>query len=60
MTDSPAHSVSGNSDQPPSIEEQRSELADTVAALAAKADYPHPSGQRGLSTGDACLRCGAQ
>ena len=40
MTDSPAHSVSGNSDQPPSIEEQRSELAETVAALAAKADIP--------------------
>ncbi|MBY3987640.1 DUF3618 domain-containing protein [Rhodococcus fascians] len=40
MTDSPAHSVPGNSDQPPSIEEQRSELAETVSALAAKADIP--------------------
>ena len=37
MTDSSAH---GGSDQPPSIEEQRSDLAETVSALAAKADVP--------------------
>ncbi|MFI8566263.1 DUF3618 domain-containing protein [Rhodococcus sp. NPDC078407] len=40
MTDTPAHSAPGGSDQPPSIEEQRSELAETVSALAAKADVP--------------------
>ncbi|MBY4126951.1 DUF3618 domain-containing protein [Rhodococcus fascians] len=37
MTDSSAH---GGSDQPPSIEDQRSDLAETVSALAAKADVP--------------------
>ncbi len=40
MTDTPTGHTADSNEPPPSVEDQRAELAETVSALAAKADVP--------------------